>query len=279
MRNSKSKTSWQPVEKWYNESVGKEGHYYHQNIVLPGVLRLFHLKEYDSPSVLDLACGQGVLARQLPKEVPYVGVDIAPSFIKYAREYDNNELHEFFVGDITKDIPIKKKEFTHAAIILALQNVEHPLNALKNARKFMKQGGTLVIVLNHPCFRIPRQSSWKVDQENKIQYRRLDRYLSPMKIPIQANPSKGKDSPATMSYHFPLSSYTQWLNEAGFSISLMEEWCSDKSSTGKAAKMEDRAREEFPLFLTIVACKVDETQRYKGTKNKKKRKKIAIVLP
>jgi hypothetical protein len=36
----------------------------------------------------------------------------------------------------------------------------------------------------------------------------------------------------------------------------MEEWCSDKKSEGAAARMEDRARKEFPLFLTILASKV-----------------------
>ena len=250
-----SSTSWQKVEKWYNEAVGPEGHYYHQHIVLPGVLKLFDLKKAEHVSVLDLACGQGVLARHLSPNVAYTGIDIAPSFIKAAREYDANPKHEYFVGDATKPLSVRKKDFTHAAIILALQNIEHPLLALKNAYEHLQPGGSLVIVLNHPCFRIPRQSSWKIDEQNKIQYRRMDRYFTPLQIPIQAHPSKGEKSVTTLSFHYPLSAYTQWLNEAGFSITLIEEWCSNKESIGKAAKMENRAREEFPLFLTIKAKK------------------------
>src|SRR5262249_49920639 len=111
-------------------------------------------------------------------------------------------------------------------------------------------------VLNHPCFRIPRQSSWQVDSEKKIQYRRLDRYLSPMQIPINAHPSKGERSATTLSFHHPLSAYSQWLRDAGFVISCMEEWCSDKVSTGSAAKMENRSRAEFPLFLTLLSQKI-----------------------
>jgi hypothetical protein len=111
--------------------------------------------------------------------------------------------------------------------------------------------------MNHPCFRIPRQSSWKVDDEQKIQYRRIDRYTSPMKIPIQAHPSKGQSSATTWSFHHPLASYSQWLNETGFVIELIEEWHSNKVSTGKAAKMENRSREEIPLFLAIKAKKKD----------------------
>jgi hypothetical protein len=94
-----------------------------------------------------------------------------------------------------------------------------------------------------------------VDEENKIQYRRIDRYFTPMKIPIQAHPSQGQESTTTWSFHHPLSDYTHWLHEAGFSINLIDEWCSDKESIGRTAKMENRARQEIPLFLTIAAQK------------------------
>jgi hypothetical protein len=33
----------------------------------------------------------------------------------------------------------------------------------------------------------------------------------------------------------------------------MEEWISDKQSSGKFAKMENRSREEIPLFLLLQA--------------------------
>jgi hypothetical protein len=34
-------------------------------------------------------------------------------------------------------------------------------------------------------------------------------------------------------------------------MTAMEEWVSDKKSTGKFATVENRARAEFPLFLTL----------------------------
>lgn len=252
-------TSWESVEKWYRGSVGDEGHYYHQHIILPGVLRLLAAttgKTANAPSLLDLACGPGVLARHIPKHVDYVGVDISPSFIKAAKQGDKAPNHRYVVADATKAIPLEKSDFTHATIILAIQNMEHPKLAFLNAVKHLAPNGRLVIVMNHPCFRIPRQSSWKVDEEQKIQFRRIDRYLSPLNIPIQAHPSKGEQSATTWSFHYPLSSYSQWLFEAGFAIELIEEWHSDKVSTGKAAKMENRARAEIPLFLAIRAIKI-----------------------
>lgn len=256
-RPASRSTSWEPIEKWYRGSVGEEGHYYHQHIIIPGVMRLMSMvgKEAFS-SVLDLACGPGVLGRRLPSNIEYVGVDIAPSLIKAAKTQDNSPRHEYLVADAAKDIPLKKQDFSHCAVILALQNIEQPWRVFENAARFLAAGGHLIIVINHPCFRIPRQSSWKIDEDQKTQYRRIDRYSSSMSIPIQAHPSKGESSTTTWSFHHPLSAYSKWLYEKGFAIELIEEWHSDKVSTGKAAKIENRSRSEIPLFMAIRAVKL-----------------------
>lgn len=248
-------TSWEPVGKWYQAIVGEDGHYYHKHVILPALLKLMKIKESFEPTLLDLGCGPGVLARQIPKEIKYIGVDLSKTLIKAAQSQDKDKTHEYHLGDITKPLPIKCRDCSHATIILALQNVEDPSAAIKNAYDHLRVGGKLFIVLNHPCFRIPRQSSWRVDEAQKIQYRRIDRYLSSLKIPMQAHPSQGSQSVVTWSFHHPLSSYSKWLSETGFVIDLIEEWCSDKVSTGKAAKMENRSREEIPLFLCIIAKK------------------------
>lgn len=253
--NRSSPTSWQKVGKWYNEAVGETGHYYHQAIIIPNVLKLLNFFEEQPASLLDLACGQGVLSRHLPPSISYVGVDAAAQLIAAAKRYRHPATHQFIQADITQKLPLQHTLFTHGTIILALQNIEHPLAVFKNANQHLQSGAPFIIVLNHPCFRIPRQSSWKVDEENKIQYRRIDRYMSAMHIPIQAHPSKGQKSVQTLSFHYPLSDYSRWLKEAGFTIDLIEEWCSDKVSEGRAAKMENRSRKEIPLFMAIVARK------------------------
>lgn len=189
----------------------------------------------------------------------YLGIDISPSLIKEAKSKDKNKKHGYLIADIAKPLKLDKL-YTHAFLILALQNIENAAGVLQNARKHLVEGGCLAIVLNHPCFRIPRQSSWGIDEAKKLQYRRVDRYFSAMPIPIQANPSKGGQSVETMSYHHPLSYYCGCLKEAGFVIETMEEWCSDKESVGKNAKMENRSRDEIPMFLTIVARAKESTK-------------------
>lgn len=251
-----SSTSWHNVGKWYNENVGEEGHYYHQSVIIPNLLKLLNFPKEKPSSLLDLACGQGVISRHLPPNVSYVGIDAAASLIKAARQYSPRDTDQFIQGDATSKLQIPHPPFTHAAIILAIQNIQSPLSVFQNAHRFLEENAPLIMILNHPCFRIPRQSSWGVDQEKKIQYRRIDRYMSSMEIPIQTHPGKGKSSPHTLSFHHPLSTYSLWLKEAGFTIELIEEWCSDKVSQGGAAKMENRSRSEIPLFMAIKARKL-----------------------
>jgi ubiquinone/menaquinone biosynthesis C-methylase UbiE len=249
-------TEWEKVGKWYDQTVGQKGHYYHREVILPKLLFLLDLDRYDSPSLLDLACGQGVLARHIPSHVTYTGVDLARSLIASANKKRAGGKQTFVVGDICKPLPLEKRDFTHATLVLALQNVNAPDQALLQAAKHLVKGGILAIVLNHPCFRIPRQSSWGVDSERKLQYRRIDTYLSSQKIPIQTHPGEGERSETTWSFHHSLTLYSRYLADAGFVIILIDEWTSDKKSIGKEAKMENRARSEFPLFLTFLAQKI-----------------------
>lgn len=242
-------TSWESSHKWYDSIVGEKGHYYHEQIVLPHTLRLLRLKKENT--LLDLGCGQGVLARALPPGVKYVGVDAAPSLIKSAKSHSK---HTFYVSDITKPLSLKEAPFSHAAMILVAQNLEHLEAAFKNCAHHLHPGGSFLIVLNHPCFRIPRQSSWGVDEPKKLQYRRIDLYMSSLKIPIQTHPGQQGASANTLSFHHPLSYYFQTLSQAGFVVETVEEWTSDKKSTGAKASMENRSRKEFPLFMALL-CK------------------------
>jgi SAM-dependent methyltransferase len=249
-------TSWQPVSGWYDTSLGQSGDFTHREIVIPKTLKLLTIKQ--TSSLLDLGCGQGILARAINPNIPYTGIDIAQSLVNSATKRDTNKNHRYYTADITKPLPLGQNRFSHVACILTLDNVESPECVMKNAFDHLEENGTFVIVINHPCFRIPRQSSWGIDEQNKIQYRRINRYLSPLSIPITMHPGTGTSSPVTWTYHFPISSYCQWLHTYHFCIEQIEEWVSPKTSVGKAASMENRSREEFPMFLAICAQKKTE---------------------
>ncbi|MEX0962064.1 MAG: class I SAM-dependent methyltransferase [Simkaniaceae bacterium] len=247
----KKDSSWESVSSWYDSLVSTDGHYFHQHVIFPKLLPLITGKNL---KVLDLGCGQGPLARKLPNATEYLGIDLSPSLIQFAKSKNPNPKIKFMCADATKPLKLEK-DFTDAFMILCLQNMKNPEGALKNAYKALAPQGRLFLVLNHPAFRIPRQSHWGVDEIRKIQFRRLDCYLSELEIPIQKSPSMGEKSATTLSFHKPLSKWSELLFTSQFLIEKIEEWTSDKVSTGKKARMEDRARKEFPLFLTFICQK------------------------
>lgn len=253
-KQSPKNTSWSPVAKWYGGIVGESGHYFHEHVILPGIKRLQEIK--GGESVLDVGCGQGVFARTLPHNVEYTGVDYSKDLIVEAKKLTKNSKQVYYVADATKGLPVPESSFDHAVCILALQNMKDGAAAISNIGTSLKLGGDFVLVINHPSFRIPRQSSWGKDESNKLEYRRVNRYLSPLEIPINAHPGLS-DSPLTWTYHSPLEYFVKAMKSAGLVITDLEEWTSDKVSVGKAAKSENRARAEFPLFMAIRCVKSD----------------------
>jgi len=209
----KTQTSWQQVSPWYNKLVGSDGHYFHEHVVIPGVLRLLSLES--SSSLLDLGCGQGILAKKIPAIARYLGLDAAAGLVRAAAATVKKPNYSFMVRDVTKPLEEPEEKFSHATIILALQNMEQPEGTIQNAAKQLQTGGKLVIVLNHPCFRIPRQSGWGIDEKTKLQHRWINRYASSFKIPIEMHPGQ-RSSAVTWSFHHSLHDYSSMLVQAGF---------------------------------------------------------------
>ena len=247
-------TSWQKVGKWYGQIVGDKGHYYHQKVILPNLMRILRLSASDK--VLDLGCGQGILGRQVDPEIAYTGIDLARNLLTEAKRMDTSRKHEYLLGDASKELPIKSTDYSVVTIVLALQNIQHSFKAIQNSAKHLKKGGRLVIVLNHPAFRIPKHSDWGFDEQRRVQYRRMDGYLTPIEIPIESSPFDKEENETTFSYHYPLSAYSEMIFDNGLVIENIEEWISDKKSEGGRAVIENKARREFPLFMAIVARKI-----------------------
>ncbi len=247
-------TSWEKgTASWYSKLVGEKGHYYHKKVIFPNVLRMLKLGSGDT--IIDVGCGQGVFARMIPENVRYFGIDASQALISLARKMNANKKCSFEKCDALQMSKLALAPFSHACAILSLQNMKDPERVIANISKNISEGGSLVIVLNHPCFRIPRQSGWGTLRENQLQFRWISRYMSSMEIPIETYVHHGKKT-RSWSFHYPLFRIFQALNQSNFSVIALEEWTSDKESVGKNAKKENRSRAEIPLFMAIKCRKV-----------------------
>jgi ubiquinone/menaquinone biosynthesis C-methylase UbiE len=257
-------TSWEHVAEWYDrllEGEGKGEGTYQKELILPNLLRLMDIRRGDA--VLDLACGQGFFAREFAKAGAHVAAsDASPSLISIAKKNSPNEI-AFHVAKADALKFLRDKTIHKIALVLALQNIDDINGVLHECARVLRPGGELFIVLNHPAFRMPKTSSWGWDEKEKMQYRRVDRYLSEAKIKIEMHPGR-KDSEQTISFHRPLQFYFKALHKAGFSVTALEEWNSHKKSEpGPRAKAEDVARKEIPLFLCLVARPEDPSKSSK----------------
>jgi len=247
-------TLWDQASRWYDSLVGMSGSDYHQTIVMPGVLKMLELKP--GRRVLDLACGQGVFSRfLLGKKIKPEGLDSSEELLRMARSRSVKSI-PYHLGNASDAKLLGGQEFDGIACLLAVQNMEKIEPVFQNVARWLKPKGKFVMVLTHPCFRIPRQTHWGWDEEKKIEYRRVDRYANEMKIPILTPPFVDKVN-FTMTYHRPLQNYFSALLKVGLCVDSLEEWVSNKESApGKRSRGENRARKEVPLFMAIRAVRI-----------------------
>ena len=249
-RNSSPSTSWENVAHWYDGWVGKRGSHYHRKVALPTVMELLELRPKEK--VLDIGAGSGVLAPHVVRAGgQYVGLEVSSSFIKLARRYHGKENQARFVRGDARHLQghFEQESFDAAVFLLSIQDMTPLDKVLEGASWALKPGGRVVVFMVHPCFRVPRQSGWGYDRARKLSYRRIDRYLSPLSVPMKVH-QKGRGS--TRSFHRPLGDYVSALTGAGLRLESLRE-LPDQPMTAQKGEVDNP---DIPLFLALQASKV-----------------------
>ena len=250
-RHQREKTSWGGEAEWYSNHL-EEGDTYHAKVILPNIERIIAPKA--GQTILEIGCGEGFIARTLAGAGSSVtACDISPELIEIGKRKGGGV--EYQVSKAEKLDWVKSKAYDVVLAVLTLQNMEKVEPVFSGVEKALKKDGRLVIVLNHPMFRIPKATAWGYDDVAKVQYRRADAYLSAKREQIDMHPGKTGKKSVTYSFHRSLQDYMKALKASGFAITRLEEWISHRTSEkGPREKAENTARKEFPLFM-MIECK------------------------
>lgn len=234
---------------WYTGWVGAQGSDHHRRLAVPALLELLHPAAGER--VLDVGCGPGVLAPHVAAAgARYTGVDASRKLIHFARRHHGAH-GRFVVGDATRLAEcdsLTADGFHAAAFLLSIQDIDPLEDALASAAWALREGGRMVLLMTHPCFRVPRQSGWGWDEGRRLQFRRVDSYLGRLSVPMKAHAGGG----ATRSYHRPLAAYVNGLAACGLLVDHVREIARPSESQARA---ERRASREIPLFLALRAIK------------------------
>lgn len=256
----KADTSWGNSATWYQNHLQSEDTY-HAKVILPALLRL--VGDLKGKHILDLACGQGYFAKAfLEHKGQVTGIDISKELIAFAESNQKKVVPKvaYFATPADDLYMIKDASQDIVVCVLALQNIENIIGTFKEVSRVLKKGGRFLFVINHPAFRIPKESEWGYDETTKSQFRRIDAYLSESKVKMDMTPGAEleKDKKYTISFHRPLQYWSKALHKHQFAITRMEEWESHKESEkGPRQAAENKARKEIPLFLMVESIKLD----------------------
>lgn len=198
------------IADWYNERVHADLLLY--DLFVPDLLRL--IGNVEGQHVCDLACGQGVIARQLARMgASVVGIDVAVKMLEYARRDEEMEPRGIvYLHDDAQTLSaIADATFEGVVCNMALVDIPDIAATCHTVHRILKEGGWFVFSITHPCF-LPPASTWMNGEDGTV-YREVRGYFTEG-FWRSDNPRGVRGQVG--AYHRMLSTYLNALAEAGF---------------------------------------------------------------
>jgi SAM-dependent methyltransferase len=204
--------------------------------------------------VLDLACGNGYMARRLARlGAQVIGVDASATIIERARAREAREPLGivYHVADAAHLDVLADHSVEVVVSNMALMDIADAAGAIRQVARVLQRPGRFVASLSHPCFDVPGASAWLFERMNWTTsvWRKVGRYREVFDSPIPwTGPVEGWQTPA---YHRPLSWYVRALRAAGFALTAFEE--PEPTEEFLAGSPSGAGIAEIPLHCVIEA--------------------------
>ncbi len=248
------KSTWDTIAPTWAPQFSDGGDYHHKYKILPEVYRL--LEFVKNEKILDVACGEGNVARYLAKQGVHVtGIDIS-KLIDFAIDRENKEkLGIQYLKLNAEHLASKftKASFDKVVCNMALMDIENYKSTIEQISHVLKEDGIFVFSITHPAFAWPTCTSFRVprgSQRNEDKLRLILNYFD-------ERPTLMDYGHDTLSLQFPrpISSY---LNELVKNNLVLLEMSEPKASEELVKKFPRNAYKDddiFPDFLIVKTIK------------------------
>ena len=146
--------AYDAIAEWYDSSL-QTGSPVHA-LALSAIRTL--CGDLTGQHVCDLACGQGILTRELALSASSAaGIDISGALLTLARNYEAASPLGIVYGQgdaqALPDIP--DAAFDGVTCCLALMDIPDLAACLRTVARILRPGGWFVMAITHPCFQTP----------------------------------------------------------------------------------------------------------------------------
>ena len=243
---------WPTLADWFDENQGDEGDLWHRTLIYPGIMKV--ICQVSGREILDVGCGNGSLVRILARMGNRVtGVDGSAPIIEHAKAREaKNPLGAIYHASHAANLSIFTADsFDLVTTSMALMDMPDAAGAIKEMGRVVRRSGRCVMLFSHPCFDIPRASSWQTEWgfgHKPVISLRLERYREVFSEWLRWSMTEDYEM---LAYHRPLSWYFRAIREAGLAVTMLDEPAPtseflEQSGSGAAV-------EKFPLHCVIEA--------------------------
>lgn len=205
---------------------------------------------------LDIGCGEGANTRRIAQAgARMTGIDIAPTFIRHAREAEAvAPLGIAYQVADGMDLPFADGSFDFATAFMSLMDMPRQDRVLAEAERVLRPGGFLQFSILHPCFATPFRRVLR--DENKTvfgievreYFRATDGEIETWRFGAAPEHEKAKVEPFKVPrFHRTLSEWVNLLITTGFTIEHMHEPTVDAETAAREPYLADTR--VAPLFL------------------------------
>jgi ubiquinone/menaquinone biosynthesis C-methylase UbiE len=204
--------SYDSIAEWYDEWLRIQPLF--ADVIIPAMLEIISATgDLRDRRICDLACGQGMLARQLAQRgAQMVGIDLSAQMLAIAQRKQVAAAHPIIYqqDDAQVGATLEDASFDGVVCNMALMDIPDLTATVRTVHRILRPGGWFIFSLAHPCVQMPH-ARWVTREDGTMVRESGDYFAEGFWRPTDTSGVRGRVG----SYHRTISTYLNTLIQAG----------------------------------------------------------------